>query len=431
MQHCRCSIRALELFVKDFAALNIRTSQGQQARRFATRPARRKHEITSAKRQEPAHVPFDIESRSRKQLFDSRAVNGGNPKGVSHGTGGGFEEPAEWHAELELVEPEDAESAMLEGQATASNEGPEEQKSQATSSVDSVAFPRLWRTSEPTRLAVKIPEMQDITPAPVQPPERSTDSRKERKARRTMEGTFRPLARQAEAAKPRKQDQKSAPEQEEVQDQMTSVLENLKAMEGIGELQPPKVRKERKPRSETGRNAPKARKEDDAAKSTQMTPKVKRERWQIQKDALQSKLGDQAWNPRKRLSPDTLDGIRALHASNPNAYDTETLSQHFKVTPENIRRILKSKWRPNEQEMEERRARWEKRGVKKWSEMAELGVRPPRQWREMGIGSVKGEPDEKPAWKKGGRRRGDDVGWGNESTTTSRQEEQGLAERIV
>lgn len=110
-----------------------------------------------------------------------------------------------------------------------------------------------------------------------------------------------------------------------------------------------------------------------------------REPWQIQKDALQRKFGEAHWQPRKRLSPDALDGIRAVHAQYPDTYTTPVLANHFKVSPEAIRRILKSKWRPSEEEAEERRDRWNKRGEKIWSQMVELGVKPPKKWREMGI----------------------------------------------
>jgi hypothetical protein len=143
----------------------------------------------------------------------------------------------------------------------------------------------------------------------------------------------------------------------------------------------------------------------------------KRENWQIQKSANLNKFGDSTWQPRKRLSPDTLEGIRALHTSDPATYSTETLSSQFKVSPENIRRILKSKWQPNDDERDEREKRWERRGVRKWTEMAELGERPPRRWREMGVGSVVGEPERRPGWKKGGgnthssQQEADDIGW--------------------
>ncbi|KAF2432062.1 hypothetical protein EJ08DRAFT_571250, partial [Tothia fuscella] len=126
-------------------------------------------------------------------------------------------------------------------------------------------------------------------------------------------------------------------------------------------------------------------------------PRPKQEYWGIQKSALESKFGPSPWTPRKRLSPDTLDGIRAMHSSDPDKYTTPILADHFKVSPEAIRRILKSKWRPKADEMEDRRVRWEKRGEKIWSQLAEIGTRPPKKWREMGVG--KAEVGEVPRWK--------------------------------
>ncbi len=115
-----------------------------------------------------------------------------------------------------------------------------------------------------------------------------------------------------------------------------------------------------------------------------------REHWQIDKEALSQKFPS-GWNPPKRLSPDAVAGIRALHAQMPERYTTEALSQEFGVTPEAIRRILKSKWSPSPEEETERQRRWLKRGQQVWSRYAELGVKPPRAWREMGIGQGKPE----------------------------------------
>ncbi|MCJ1259806.1 Required for respiratory growth protein 9 mitochondrial [Lignoscripta atroalba] len=110
-----------------------------------------------------------------------------------------------------------------------------------------------------------------------------------------------------------------------------------------------------------------------------------REHWQVQKNALTEKFGSQGWNPRKRLSPDALEGIRALHAQYPTKYTTPTLADQFKVSPEAIRRILKSKWRPDDEEAADRRQRWDRRGEGIWSQMVEIGIKPPKKWREMGV----------------------------------------------
>ncbi|KAF4551978.1 Neugrin-like protein [Elsinoe fawcettii] len=127
------------------------------------------------------------------------------------------------------------------------------------------------------------------------------------------------------------------------------------------------------------------------------------EAWRIQKAALEKKFSGQGWQPRKRISPDAIAGVRSLNANDPVIYSTDRLADFFQISPEAVRRILKSKWQPNEKQAEERRARWERRGEKKWSEMVEQGVRPPKKWREMGIGRA--PRGELPAWKRGGRPR--------------------------
>lgn len=99
------------------------------------------------------------------------------------------------------------------------------------------------------------------------------------------------------------------------------------------------------------------------------------EEWQVQKGALEKKFPT-GWNPQKKLSPDALDGIRQLHATAPERFTTSVLAEEFKVSPESIRRILKSKWKPSGEEAESRRKRWERRHERIWSHMAELGLRP-------------------------------------------------------
>lgn len=114
------------------------------------------------------------------------------------------------------------------------------------------------------------------------------------------------------------------------------------------------------------------------AKSVRSPPTWKREPWQVQKSALQQKFADEGWNPRKKLSPDTIEGIRALHEQYAEKYTTAVLSEQFKVSPEAVRRILKSKWRPSEDKMLERRERWAKRHDRIWDQQAEIGLRPAR-----------------------------------------------------
>ncbi|KAK0514002.1 hypothetical protein JMJ35_003724 [Cladonia borealis] len=126
--------------------------------------------------------------------------------------------------------------------------------------------------------------------------------------------------------------------------------------------------------------------------------------WQIQKAALTTKFPT-GWIPRKRLSPSTLDGIRTLHAQYPLKYTTPVLASQFKVSPEAIRRILKSKWRPSDEEEEERVKRWENRGKSIWEGMAEVGLKPPRKWREMGVRKRVGGRGKARRWGENRRER--------------------------
>jgi hypothetical protein len=104
----------------------------------------------------------------------------------------------------------------------------------------------------------------------------------------------------------------------------------------------------------------------------------------VQKEALARKFPE-GWNPRKKLSPDALAGIRMLHKQFPDEYTTETLAEKFEVSAEAIRRILKSKWTPDADKEVERQERWHNRGKKVWTQWAALGKKPPRKWRAEGI----------------------------------------------
>ncbi|KAF5017270.1 hypothetical protein F66182_10821 [Fusarium sp. NRRL 66182] len=113
-------------------------------------------------------------------------------------------------------------------------------------------------------------------------------------------------------------------------------------------------------------------------------PQVKENMWKAQKAALKEKF-PQGWRPRKRLSPDALAGIRALNAQFPEVYTTAALADKFKVSPEAIRRILRSKWAPTADEEQNRQERWFRRGKNVWEQKAALGIKPPQKWRQEGI----------------------------------------------
>lgn len=58
----------------------------------------------------------------------------------------------------------------------------------------------------------------------------------------------------------------------------------------------------------------------------------------------------EGWNPPRKLSREAMDGLRVLHRHDPATFTTPVLADRFKISPEAVRRILKSKWQPNKDE---------------------------------------------------------------------------------
>ncbi|CAN6671600.1 required for respiratory growth protein 9, mitochondrial [Trichomonascus vanleenenianus] len=83
--------------------------------------------------------------------------------------------------------------------------------------------------------------------------------------------------------------------------------------------------------------------------------------WKKQMFALKEKFHNQPWNPQKKLSRETMDKIRDLKEQFPEVH-SGVIAEHFKISPEAVRRILRSKWRPSTEEEEKIKDRWTKRG---------------------------------------------------------------------
>lgn len=84
--------------------------------------------------------------------------------------------------------------------------------------------------------------------------------------------------------------------------------------------------------------------------------------WRQQALVTAHKLeGDGGWAPRRKLSPAAQAGIRTLFHSDRERYTVRHLSEVFKVSPDAVRRIVKSSWVPSPQEAADREARWKKR----------------------------------------------------------------------
>lgn len=85
-------------------------------------------------------------------------------------------------------------------------------------------------------------------------------------------------------------------------------------------------------------------------------PAPPRPEWEIQKLALARKFPD-GWAPMKKLSHEAQDGLRLLHRANPERFSVPVLARRFRLSPESVRRILKSKWRPTEAEAQRQNER--------------------------------------------------------------------------
>jgi hypothetical protein len=53
------------------------------------------------------------------------------------------------------------------------------------------------------------------------------------------------------------------------------------------------------------------------------------------------------WSPLRKLSREAMEGLRELHRFDPEKFSTPVLAEKFKISPEGVRRILKSRWTPS------------------------------------------------------------------------------------
>ena len=55
----------------------------------------------------------------------------------------------------------------------------------------------------------------------------------------------------------------------------------------------------------------------------------------------------EGWAPPRKLSREAMDAVRQLHRFDPKKFNTPMIADKFKISPEAVRRILKSKWEPS------------------------------------------------------------------------------------
>lgn len=75
----------------------------------------------------------------------------------------------------------------------------------------------------------------------------------------------------------------------------------------------------------------------------------KQPEWMKRTQAVKKKYGN--WNPTRKISYQQMQDIRDLKVKAPHLR-TIDLANHFKMSPEAIRRILRSNWIPNDEELD-------------------------------------------------------------------------------
>ena len=71
------------------------------------------------------------------------------------------------------------------------------------------------------------------------------------------------------------------------------------------------------------------------------------------------------WSPPKKLSREAMDGLRMLHSQNPEVFSTPVLASKFRISPEAVRRILKSKWEPTREQRQKLAERGKKEAMER------------------------------------------------------------------
>jgi len=77
-----------------------------------------------------------------------------------------------------------------------------------------------------------------------------------------------------------------------------------------------------------------------------------------------------------------MDGLRMLHSHSPETFTTSVLAERFKISPEAVRRILRSRWVPDKERKTElrikeeiRKAAWKRGRVRReWDEGVHKGA---------------------------------------------------------
>ncbi|GAA5840830.1 hypothetical protein JCM11251_001708 [Rhodosporidiobolus azoricus] len=115
------------------------------------------------------------------------------------------------------------------------------------------------------------------------------------------------------------------------------------------------------------------------AAATTVSPKKDKEKalpaWKKHKVALQTKF-PAGWAPPKRISREAMDLLRTLARSEPGRYTTPVLAAKFKISPEAVSKILRSRFALPAEERERREAKRKEARAKGIREENAAGMKP-------------------------------------------------------
>lgn len=106
------------------------------------------------------------------------------------------------------------------------------------------------------------------------------------------------------------------------------------------------------------------------------------------------------WAPPKRISREAIDLLRVLQQSDPTLYTTPVLAERFKISPEAVRRILKSRFVLDQGERLRRETKRKAERLRMLAEQAVLGDGPAAEARvgaekkELGVGRKEARASE-------------------------------------
>ena len=96
-------------------------------------------------------------------------------------------------------------------------------------------------------------------------------------------------------------------------------------------------------------------------------------------------LFPEGWSPPHKLSRQAMDGLRVLHMHDPETFSTPLLAERFRISPEAVRRILRSRWEPSP-EQRARLLRRELREKQAWIEAKRAAER--EEFKALGGGRI-------------------------------------------